>query len=86
MAAEGLVCGVCGSAGFLINKLAVLPFVLGVALGALLPEHVWERLGLRVWVIGALSRLSQTVALHQARVAPGDCGGLDLDDLTDHVD
>jgi len=45
MSADALVCAVCGSSGFLADKVPLLPFLIGILLGTSLPSRISDRIG-----------------------------------------
>jgi hypothetical protein len=86
MSTDALVCLVCGSSGFLVDKISFFPFVLGVVLGTSVPSRVLDNIGVRYLFSNVLGSFSQAVSLKKAKFTPDDCGGLGMDDASSHED
>ena len=84
MASEALVCAVCGSSGFLADKVSFFPFVIGVALGVSFPSRISEKLGFPVMMTKVYSVVSKTASAEQTRMERDDCSGLNMADLHRH--
>ena len=86
MSTDALICLVCGSSGFLVDKISFFPFVLGVVLGPSVPSRVLEKIGVRDLFSNVFGSFSKSVSLKKAKFTPDDCGGLGMDDESSHED
>jgi len=87
MSTNALVCMVCGSSGFLVDKVSFFPFVIGVVIGTCVPSRVLDNTGVRWLFANVFGSFSDSVSLKKAKFTPDDCGrGLGMDDASCHED
>ena len=86
MSSDALICLVCGSSGFLVDKISFFPFMLGILLGSSVPSRVLDKIGVRDLFSNVFGSFSNSVDLKKAKLTPDDCGGLGIDDSSSHED